>query len=292
MGEKNEDEASMTGGSVPIARRDVLKSVGVSGSTLVGFGTTAAAAEDPQIDVTQLSGARRNKVVSAAMSDGRTRRIRAEMRNGEFYPEPDDARCARVEPASAESYRVVVIPFEQAGVNRKGVEDQDEQVLLRWLDDDRAWTELGRVVGHRMETVERQNGQPTGCRATTYHVQSGEVVSRTKDVGAPEPTDGRGISPNKIIGPPPGHECQPAHCLGAESPCGWDWECVTFLAASYGSLYGCTGCNAGAVPMCGACILAIIAAYGTTINCDPTQDCELEYSCDPCYCENPVPPGC
>lgn len=276
-----------------INRREVLKSVGVSSSALFGFSGGAVGTESESITIRSLSGSERSQAISSALSDNKSRLVRGELGNGRMRPIREDALCNRVTPSRADPYRVVVVPFAQDGSSPEKTERRDEEVLLRWIETEREWTELGRVVGYRIVPVDRQNGHPVAWEATTYHVNAQDVVSQTEHIESPEPSDATDVGPNDIIGPPPAGGCDPPwNCLGAESQCGWDWVCVVGIAASLGSLTGCSTCASTPNPFsCGVCISSAVAA-GVALTCDPTTGCDLVYSCDPCFCENPIPPGC
>jgi len=86
---------------------------------------------------------------------------------------------------------------------------------------------------------------------------------------------------------------EPGACQGVESSCGWDLVCITAIASSYTGIAGCYSCTIDPTKLtCVPCIGSLVSAGITTFTCDPTNGCEYHETCDPCHCDNPIPPGC
>lgn len=260
--------------------------MGASGSALVGFSGAAAASTDAEdVDVTTLSGDERTKAITEARSDPLTKRIRAALTESGWRSNASGATCLESDPPGAEPYRIVVVPFERSGSNQP----REEQVNLRWIDEVPAGTELDRVVGHRAVPLDRAENtdRQTDWETTTYQVDSGDVVSRTSQI------DTETVEPSQVIAPPPGGGCDHG-CWGGEYECeSYDWQCIISIATGFaGALRGCAPCAAEPTKaLCGLCLAGVIIE-GYALPCSPGENCGVEYSCHPCHCDEPTPPGC
>lgn len=303
MSEEHDADETTEQGGIPrsVNRRKFVKALGVTGVATTGLSSVATAqtrSKAMAVDVTEPTGTSRRNMIESALSDKKTKKISHKFAEIGWKQNVKDARCVLSDPADAEPYHVVSIPFKPTNSGKNQNKPRDEQVNLVWLERVPTGAEIERVSGHRAIKLDpSKNGEHnTDWKIVTYSVESGNVVSRINFIGS-EPqsdseTDGHDVTKYTHIKPPGagGDGCPPYSCKRPYMECDHiNMDCVTVIAAAYATTIStCASCPASGWS-CLACIGSIAVMKNTKFTCDIGVGCITGRRCTPCC--SPEPPG-
>lgn len=262
----------MTNGK--ISRREIMRSMGVTGSVSLMSGT-GIANEESNIErtITELERSDTKQYIGQAQRDNGVRILDNRLKKEGYRPDPSNAEVRRVDDPDKDStinhsrYHVVMIPYLSGN---DLAENEREETMLVWIDRSLDPLEVPPVLAHNIReadalSIQNSNSEP---EVKTYTIEDGsvEVKERTAEPGSPATLSSSCY-------------CE-VSTLDCESVGMW---CYIALATAYaGTYWSCAACIPDPTRItCAKCAAAVVGAGASSIDCINNADCENVRECLP-----------
>jgi hypothetical protein len=235
---------------MPPSRRSVLGSIGASGTAALGLTSVsgvAAAIQNNDLEVEELSGAARDRILERVSEQREVKQLRRHVEQQLSLNTQTSGSIVTKTTASDVTGLTAVIPFASRD------SDQESDVVLRWSSSDKIETVIFDLRTGGQTTIYSTSQDDIGALSISTEVhQHGRRETSSSDCAC---------------------ECKRTSCSS------FNWKCVVGTASSIGlAITVCGACVARpGRETCGVCLFSV--GQLANISCDVGEDCSTETLC-------------